>query len=99
MRAVKAGGTVEDPGDAPYATRFAHRQALLFLIVAVACAAVTVLAVVDLLVDGLQSPEIYGVAGVVGGATFIFRVRRARRAETLALAFVDRQDDGAGAPT
>ena len=55
MRAVKAGSIVEDPGDAPYAARFAHRQARRFLIAAVVCAAVTALTIAELLVDACDS--------------------------------------------
>jgi hypothetical protein len=96
IRAVKAGGTVQNPGDAPYAARYAHRQVRRFRIAALACAALIALTIADLVVDGLQFQEIYGLAAIICGATSTYAGSRARRAETRALAFAHRQDSGKG---
>jgi len=99
MRAVRAGSIVEDPRDAPYAARFAHRQARRFLTAAVVGAAVAALTIAELLVDGLRVGESYGPAGILCSGISIVAFRRVRRVETQALSFAGSHNASTGTAT
>ncbi len=99
MRAVRAGTIIDDPGDAPYAARFARLRARRFLIAAVVCAAVTALTIADLLVYGVRFGEIYGPAGILCSGISTVAFRRARRVETQALSVAGTRNVRTGTAT
>ena len=86
MRAVKAGVVVVDSVDAAVIARFADWLARRLVVWAAVCATAVAVCAAELAVDGLQFPELYGIAGIVWIAASVRRVKRCRRVRAQALA-------------
>jgi hypothetical protein len=79
MRAVKAGESVDCPGDPARIIRFVDWQIRRFIWITCVATAVVVLVTIDLIVDGPSFPELYGIAAITVIGASAVRIRRSRR--------------------